>query len=88
MNSKSNSYSSKRPFPSQNSQNIIIYMKDNQKVIKNNLKKSLGNFDNKNDKKLNINKDEAIKFMIFIMQIMKKQYFMIKEDIYKCIGDF
>ena len=49
MNSKSNSYFSKRSFPSQNSQNINIYMKDNQKVIKNNLKKSLRNFENKND---------------------------------------
>jgi len=69
MNSKSNSYSSKRSFPSQNSQNINIYMKDKQKVIKNNLKKCLGNFDNKNDKKLNINKDEAIKLLENIYDI-------------------
>ena len=74
MNSKSNSYSSKRPFPSQNSQNINIYMKDNQKVIKNNLKKSLGNFDNKNDKKLNINKDEAIKLLENIYDIQNADY--------------
>ena len=74
MNSKSNSYSSKRPFPSQNSQNINIYMKDNQKVIKNNLKKSLGNFDNKNDKKLNINKDEAIKLLENIYDIHNADY--------------
>ena len=74
MNSKSNSYSSKRPFPSQNSQNINIYMKDNQKVIKNNLKKSLGNFDNKNYKKLNINKDEAIKLLENIYDIHNADY--------------
>ena len=74
MNSKSNSYSSKRPFPSQNSQNINIYMKDNQKVIKNNLKKSLGNFENKNDKKLNINKDEAIKLLENIYDIHNADY--------------
>ena len=73
-NIESKVYSSKSSFPSQNSQNINIYMKDSNNIIKNNLKNSLENFDNNKDKKLDINKDEAIKLLENIYDIQNADY--------------